>query len=99
MVDQPGAGASLWIRFLSGPDIDALGLTGAEIVDAVEGAVLAHGEGRVVFEPRVHLVPGWVGVAGHERASHERYERNRKYGGWTFHRCPPAKISNPRSKP
>ena len=64
MVDQPGAGASLWIRFLSGPDIDALGLTGAEIVDAVEGAVLAHGEGRVVFEPRVHLVPG-DGVAGH----------------------------------
>jgi ornithine cyclodeaminase/alanine dehydrogenase-like protein (mu-crystallin family) len=63
-VDQAGAGTSLWIRFLSGPDIDALGLTGAEIVHAVEGAVLAHGEGRVVFEPRVHLVPG-DGVAGH----------------------------------
>ena len=64
MADQPGTGASLWIRFLSGPDIDALGLIGAEIVDAVEGAVLAHGEGRVVFEPRVHLVPG-DGIAGH----------------------------------
>jgi alanine dehydrogenase len=63
-VDQAGAGTRLWIRFLSGPDIDALGLTGAEVVDAVEGAVLAHGEGRVVFEPRVHLVPG-DGVAGH----------------------------------
>ncbi len=63
-MDQPGAGTSLWIRFLSGPDIDALGLTGAEIVTAVEGAVLAHGEGRVVFEPRVHLVPG-DGRAGH----------------------------------
>lgn len=55
---------SLWIRFLSGPDIDALGLSGAEIVGAVEDAVLAHGEGRVVFEPRVHLVPD-NGGAGH----------------------------------
>jgi alanine dehydrogenase len=63
-VDQSGTGSQLWIRFLSGPDIDDLGLTGAEIVDAVEGAVLAHGEGRVVFEPRVHLVPG-DGRAGH----------------------------------
>jgi hypothetical protein len=64
VVDRPGTGASLWIRFLSGPDIDALGLTGAEIVDAAEAAVLAHGEGRVVSEPRVHLVPG-DGRAGH----------------------------------
>jgi alanine dehydrogenase len=63
-VGQPATGAGLWIRFLSGPDIDDLGLTGAEIVDAVEHAVLAHGEGRVVFEPRVHLVPG-DGRAGH----------------------------------
>jgi alanine dehydrogenase len=63
-MDQPGAGPSLWIRFLSGPDIDALGLTGAEITAAVHDAVLAHGEGRVVFEPRVHLVPG-DGRAGH----------------------------------
>jgi ornithine cyclodeaminase/alanine dehydrogenase-like protein (mu-crystallin family) len=57
-------GEPLWIRFLSGPDIDGLGLTSAEIVDAVEDAVLAHGEGRVVFEPRVHLVPDNDG-AGH----------------------------------
>jgi alanine dehydrogenase len=63
-VDQSGTGSQLWIRFLSGPDIDDLGLTGAEIVDATAGAVLAHGEGRVVFEPRVHLVPG-DGRAGH----------------------------------
>jgi len=54
----------LWIRFLSGPDIDALGLSNAEIIDAVECAVRAHGEGRVVFEPRVHLIPG-DGGAGH----------------------------------
>jgi ornithine cyclodeaminase len=54
----------LWIRFLSGPDIDALGLSSADIIDAVEGAVRAHGEGRVVFEPRVHLIPD-NGGAGH----------------------------------
>jgi alanine dehydrogenase len=54
----------LWIRFLSGPDIDALGLTGAQIVDAVEAAVLEHGAGRAVLEPRVHLIPDNDG-AGH----------------------------------
>ncbi len=54
----------LWLRFLSGPDIDALGVSGGEIVAAVEGAVRAHGEGRVVVEPRVHLIPDNDG-AGH----------------------------------
>jgi alanine dehydrogenase len=63
-VTSPDDAGGLWIRFLSGPDIDTLGLTSAEIVAAVEGAVLAHGEGRVVFEPRVHLVPD-NGGAGH----------------------------------
>jgi ornithine cyclodeaminase len=58
---EPGG---LWLRFLSGPDIDALGLTNAEIVAAVEDAVRAHGDGRAVAEPRVHLVPDNDG-AGH----------------------------------
>ena len=61
------AGASsprLWLRFLSGPDIDALSISNADIVAAVEDAVRAHGEGRVVVEPRVHLVPD-PGGAGH----------------------------------
>jgi len=48
----------LWVRFLSGPDIDSLGLTGAEIIEAVESAIRAHGQGRAIIEPRVHLVPG-----------------------------------------
>lgn len=48
---------SLWLRFLSGPDVDALGVTPAEVVDAVEGVVAAHGRGETVFEPRTHLVP------------------------------------------
>ena len=47
----------LWLRFLSGPDIDSLGLSNAEIVAAVEEAVRAHGNGRAVLEPRVHLIP------------------------------------------
>jgi alanine dehydrogenase len=59
-VSQP----NLWIQFLSGPDIDALGLTGDEIVGAVEGAVRAHGHGRALVEPRVHLTPDNDG-AGH----------------------------------
>ena len=54
----------LWFRFLSGPDIDSLGLSGTEIVAAVEDAVRAHGDGRTVVEPRVHLVPDNDG-AGH----------------------------------
>jgi ornithine cyclodeaminase len=33
--------AGLWLRFLSGPDIDSLGLSNAEIVAAVEEAVRA----------------------------------------------------------
>jgi alanine dehydrogenase len=62
-VSTPGQ-AGLWLRFLSGPDIDLLGLTNAEITGAVEGAVRAHGEGRAVAEPRVHLMPANDG-AGH----------------------------------
>ena len=56
--------SGLWLRFLSGPDIDALGLSNADILAAVEEAVRAHGDGRVVVEPRVHLVPHNDG-AGH----------------------------------
>jgi alanine dehydrogenase len=58
------ASGGLWLRFLSGPDIEALGLSNADVVAAVEDAVRAHGDGRVVLEPRVHLVPDNNG-AGH----------------------------------
>ena len=47
----------IWLRFVSGPDIDAIAPTPAEIVDAVEQVVGAHGRGETVFEPRTHLVP------------------------------------------
>ena len=61
---SPGGGPGLWIRFVSGPDIDRLGLTSTQIVGAVEDAVRAHGEGRAIVEPRVHLTPD-NGGAGH----------------------------------
>jgi len=54
----------VWLRFLSGPDIGELGMSNGEVVAAVEDAVRAHGLGRVVVEPRVHLVPDNDG-AGH----------------------------------
>jgi ornithine cyclodeaminase/alanine dehydrogenase-like protein (mu-crystallin family) len=57
-------GGGLWLRFLSGPDIDSLGVTHAEIIAAVEDAVRAHGDGQAIVEPRVHLVPD-NGGAGH----------------------------------
>ncbi|GAA2524761.1 ornithine cyclodeaminase family protein [Winogradskya humida] len=52
------------LRFLSGPDIDSLGIGPAEVITAVQGAVDAHGRGLTVFEPRTHLVPD-NGGAGH----------------------------------
>jgi len=63
-VPSAGSGSSLWLRFLSGPDIDALAISNSEIIAAVQEAVLAHGTGQVVVEPRVHLVPDNAG-AGH----------------------------------
>ena len=45
------------ITYLNGPDVEALALTDAEILAAVEGALRAQGEKKIVIEPRVHLVP------------------------------------------
>jgi ornithine cyclodeaminase len=45
------------VLFLSQVDIESLAIEPREVVDAVEGALRAQGEGRVVLEPRVHLVP------------------------------------------
>lgn len=54
----------IWLRFLSGPDIDSLELTNREIIHAVDSVVAAHGRGETVFEPRMHLMPDNGGV-GH----------------------------------
>ena len=47
----------LWLRFVSGLDIEQLGLTPADVVAAATDVVAAHGRGETVFEPRTHLVP------------------------------------------
>lgn len=54
----------LWLRFVSGPDIETLGIGRTEIFAAVEDAVRAQGSGDVVLEPRSHLIPPNDG-AGH----------------------------------
>ncbi len=43
--------------YLNGPDIDALEMTDAEILAAVEEGLAAQGRGQTVIEPRVHLEP------------------------------------------
>jgi alanine dehydrogenase len=43
--------------WLNGPDIGRLAMTDQEILDAVEGTLLAQGRGETVIEPRVHLTP------------------------------------------
>jgi alanine dehydrogenase len=45
----------LEILFLSKEDIDGLDLADREIIEAVEGGLRAHGEGRVVLPPKDHL--------------------------------------------
>jgi ornithine cyclodeaminase len=48
---------SLEILFVSGEDVASLDVTPEDVIGAVEGALRAQGEGRVVLEPREHLVP------------------------------------------
>jgi alanine dehydrogenase len=46
-----------YITWLGGPEVNALNLTDAEILAAVETSLRAQGEGRTAIEPRVHLQP------------------------------------------
>ena len=48
----------LFIDYLNGPDVAALNLADAEILDAVEAGLAAQGNGQTVIEPRMHLMPG-----------------------------------------
>lgn len=43
--------------YLNALDVERLALTDSEILDAIEGALKAQGEGKTVIYPRVHLVP------------------------------------------
>jgi ornithine cyclodeaminase len=58
------AATGIHITWLNGPDIERLAMTDREILDAVEGGLIAQGRGETVIEPRMHLVPD-AGVKGH----------------------------------
>ncbi len=49
--------APIYIDYLNALDVEALDLTDAEIIAAVEGGLAAQGRGETVIEPRMHLMP------------------------------------------
>ena len=49
--------SAIFIDYLNGLDIQALAMNDAEILAAVEGGLVAQGNGQTVIEPRVHLEP------------------------------------------
>ena len=54
---MPTTHQSIHLTYLNQPDVQALAMTDAEIVDAVEEGLRAQGLGQVTIEPRMHLVP------------------------------------------
>ncbi len=48
---------SIFLQYLNYPDVQALAMTDAEIIAAVESGLMAQGMGQAVIEPRMHLVP------------------------------------------
>ena len=49
--------SAIYIDYLNALDIEALAMTDAEILAAVEAGLVAQGNGQTVIEPRVHLEP------------------------------------------
>src|SRR5579859_4315906 len=52
------------LHYLNRPDVEALALSDAEILAAVERGLAMQGRGETVIEPRVHLEPR-AGAEGH----------------------------------
>jgi len=48
----------IYITYLNRFDIEALAITDAELLAAIEAGLAAQGRGECVIEPRVHLEPG-----------------------------------------
>ncbi len=48
----------IYIDFLNRLDVEALGMTDAEILSAIETSLATQGRGEAVIEPRMHLEPG-----------------------------------------
>jgi alanine dehydrogenase len=61
---QPANPHPVYINYLNRFDIEALALTDAEILDAIEGSLAMQGRGETVVEPRMHIEPR-AGVEGH----------------------------------
>jgi alanine dehydrogenase len=49
--------SEIHLHYLNHPDVQALAMTDAEIIGAVEGALVAQGKGETRIEPRMHLMP------------------------------------------
>lgn len=49
--------SDIHLTYINGKDIAQLGMTDEEILEAVEQALVAQGNGQTVIEPRVHLMP------------------------------------------
>lgn len=49
--------SEIYLHYLNHPDVQALAMTDAEIIAAVEDGLLAQGRGETTIEPRMHLVP------------------------------------------
>jgi alanine dehydrogenase len=49
--------SEIYLHYLNHLDVQALAMTDAEIVAAVEEGLLAQGRGQTTIEPRMHLVP------------------------------------------
>ncbi len=49
--------SEIYLHYLNHLDVQALAMTDAEIVGAVEEGLLAQGRGETTIEPRMHLVP------------------------------------------
>lgn len=47
----------IYLTYINGKDIAKVAMTNAEILVAVERALIAQGRGETVIEPRVHLIP------------------------------------------
>lgn len=58
------AHAPIYLDYLNAPDVEALALTDAEIIAAVETGLAAQGRRETVIEPRMHLIPD-AGGNGH----------------------------------
>ena len=54
---SPVTRSEIYLHYLNHLDVQALAMTDAEIVAAVEEGLLAQGRGETTIEPRMHLVP------------------------------------------